>query len=146
MNTSSWAQENPLADLTVVSTQLKCRSGFADISYGYKRGTSDVANLKLEFVVIQTSKRNPRFRRAFQLSSKVDDVTSPAYLDMSDGVIDLPDRKQIHAIIDWRHYQADSDVTLAEIRSWLDQTELRMTIDALLEHKTKLRAGKQDNW
>ena len=143
--THLWSQGSPLVELTVSSTRLKCDSGFADVVYGYKRGTATPADLQLEFIFIQTSKHNGRFKSCFHLSSKVDDVTPPAYLAIGDGVIDLPNDNQLHVFGDGRHSQTDADITLAEIRDWLDQPDIRATIDSLLDHKTKLRAGKPQN-
>ena len=141
--TNSWSQDSPLKKLTVSSTRFKCDSGFAEVTYAYKRGTAKPADLQLEFIFIQTSKHNGRFRSCFHLSSKVDDVTPPAYLAIGDGVTDLPNDNQLHALGDGRHSQTDADITLAEIRDWLDQPTIRATIDSLQEHKAKLRAGEQ---
>ena len=141
--TNLWSQDSPLKELTVSSTRFKCDSGYADVTYGYRRGSSKPAELQLDFIVIQTSKHNPRFRNCFHLSSKVDDVTPPAYLALGDGVIDLPDDNQIHAIAGGRVFHTDADVTLAELRDWLDQPKIRATIDSLKEHTAKLRAGEQ---
>lgn len=144
-STNSFGQDNPLDKLTVTSTRLKCLSGFAEVTYGCRRGASNAAETKLEFVVIQTEKCNSRFQTIFHLSSKVDDVTPPAYLAMEEHTVDLPNKNQVHAISGGRYQQTDSDVTLAEIRDWLDQPDIRATIDSLLDHKTKLRTGKPEN-
>lgn len=143
--TNSWSQESPLVEFTVSSTRFKCDSGFADVTYAYKRGASKPVDLQLQFIVIQTSKHNPWFRSCFHLSSKVDDVTPPAYLAIGDGVTDLPNGNQLHAFADGRHSQTDGDITLAEIRDWLDQPDIVATIQSLLEHKTKLRTDKLEN-
>lgn len=141
--TNSFGQENPLDELTVTSTRLKCLSGFAEVTYGYRRGASNVAETKLEFVVIQTDKHNSRFKTIFHLSSKVDDVTPPAYLAMEENTVDLPNKNQVHAFSGGRYLQTDSDVTLAEIRAWLDQPDILATVDSMLDYKAKMRSGRQ---
>ncbi|TWU01044.1 hypothetical protein [Stieleria varia] len=143
--TNSFGQENPLDELTVTSTRLQCLSGFAEVTYGYRRGASNVTETKLEFVVIQTDKHNSRFRRIFHLNNKVDDVTPPAYLVWPEDTVDLPNKDQVHVFSEGRYDKADSDVTLAEIRAWLDQSEIQATADSLLEYKAKMRAGRQRN-
>ncbi len=87
---NSFGQDSPLVELTVTSTRLKCLSGFTEISYGYKRGASNDAETRLEFVVIETDEYNSRFRVDFHLNSKVDDVTPPACLAMEKNTVDLP--------------------------------------------------------
>lgn len=141
--TNSFGQESPLEELTVTSTRLKCLSGFAEITYGYRRGASNVAETKLEFVVIQTDKHNSRFKTIFHLSSKVDDVAPPAYLAMEEDTVDLPNKNQVHAFSAGRYLQTDSDVTLGEIRAWIDQPDVLATVDSLLDYKAKTRAGRQ---
>ena len=141
--TNSFGQENPLDELTVTSTRLKCLSGFAEVTYGYRRVTSNVAETKLEFVVIQSDQHDSRFKTIFHLSSKVDDVTPPAYLAMEENTVDLPNKNQVHAFSGGRYLQTDSDVTLAEIRAWIDQPDILATVDSLLDYKAKTRAGRQ---
>ena len=140
--TNSFGQDNPLDKLTVTSTRLKCMSGFAVVTYGYRREASDAANTKLDFVVIETDEFNSRFQTEFALSSKVDDVTPPAYLAMEENTVDLPSENQVHEIShsEGRYRHTDSDVTLTEIRAWLDQSEILATADSLLEYKAKMRA------
>ncbi len=139
-STNSFGQDHPLDKLTVTSTRLKCLSGFAEVTYGYRRGVSEAAQTKLEFVVIETNKRTE-----FHLNDKVDDVTPPAYIAMagSEHTVDLPNKNQLHELSGrrGRYQQADSDVTLGEIRAWLDQLELQATIKSLLDYKTKLRSA-----
>lgn len=143
--TNSFGQDNPLDKLTVTSTRLKCLSGFAEVTYGYRRGASNAAETKLEFVVIQTDKYNPHFQTIFHLSSKVDSVTPPACLAMEEDTVDLPHKDQVHAFSAGRYRRTDSDVTLAEIRAWLDQPDLLATVDSLLDYKTKMRTGRRKN-
>ena len=142
-STNSFSQDSPLDDLTVTSTRLKCLSGFAEVTYGYRRGASDAAKTQLEFVVIETDKYNSRFQPDFHLNSKVDDVTPPAYLAMEENTVDLPNENQVHEVShsEGRYRQTDSDVTLAEIRAWLDQPDILATVDSLLDHKAKMRTG-----
>ncbi|MCC9602290.1 hypothetical protein LOC67_17180 [Stieleria sp. JC731] len=142
---TSFAEESPLDTLTVTSTRLKCLSGFAEITYGYKRGASKAAVTELAFVVIESDKYNSRFRSVFRLSSKVDDVTPPAYLGMEQHTEDLPGKNQVYAIIGGRYMQADSDVTLAEIRAWIDQPDMHATIESLLDFKARMRASRKGN-
>jgi hypothetical protein len=144
-STNSFGQDHPLDKLTVTSTRLKCSSGFAEVTYGYRRGAADAAKTQLEFVVIETDKYNSRFQTIFALSSKVDDVTPPAYLAMEENTVDLPNEKQVHAFSGGRYQQADSDVTLAEIRAWLDQPDFLATVDSLLDYKAKMRTGRRKN-
>lgn len=141
-STNSFSQESPLDDLTVTSTRLKGLSGFAEVTYGYRRGTS-AANTQLDFVVIQTSEHSLRFRNSFHLNNKVDDVTPPAYLVMDEHTVDLPNEDQVHEVShsEGRYRQADSDITLAEIRAWLDQPDLLATVDSLLDYKASMRTG-----
>lgn len=141
--TNSFGQEKPLDELTVTSTRLKCLSGFAEVTYGYMRGASNVGETKLEFVVLQTDKHNSRFKTIFHLSSKVDDVTPPAYLAMEEDTVDLPSKQQVHAFSEGRYLQSDSDITLAEIRAWIDQPQLQCTIESLLDYRTKSRNAKR---
>ena len=140
--TNLFGQSDPLDHLIVTSTRLKCSSGYAEISYGYERASSNIAKTKLKFIVIQTSKYSS-FRTLFFLSSKVDDVTPPAYLGMEGHTVDLPNKVQIHTVGGGRYGSADSDVTLEEIRAWLDQADLVATTDSLLEFTAKIRAAKQ---
>ncbi|MFO0821471.1 MAG: hypothetical protein U1A77_26240 [Pirellulales bacterium] len=77
------------------------------------------------------------------MSSKVDDVTPPAYLAMEENTVDLPNKIQVHAFSAGRYLQTDSDVTLAEIRAWIDQPDVLATVDSLLDYKAKARAGRQ---
>ncbi len=150
--TGSFGQENPLDELTVTSTRLKCLSGFAEVTYGYIRGAPNVAETTLEFVVIQTDEHNSRFRRIFHLNNKVDDVTPPAYLAWPEDTVDLPNKDQVHVFSEGRYDKADSDVTLAEIRDWIDQPQLQCTIESLLDYRTKSRTtekevrGRQIEW
>ena len=139
--TNLWGQRDPLEDLTVATTRFGSQSVFADVTYGYKRGPTKPSETKLQFVVIQTSDRNSGFKTKFHLSSKVDDVTPPAYLAIGDGVTDLPDDNQVHAFnfSNGRHERADSDITLAEIRDWLDQPKVKPTIESLLDYRAKSR-------
>lgn len=141
-STNSFGKDNPLDHLTVTSTRLKCRSGFAVVTYGYRREASHAAKTKLAFVVIETDEFNSRFQTVFALSSKVDDVTPPAYLALEENTVDLPSENQVHEISrsQGRYRQTDSDVTLHEIRAWLDQAEILATADSLLEYKAKMRA------
>ncbi|GAA5510918.1 hypothetical protein [Novipirellula caenicola] len=139
---SARSQESPLAKPTVTSTRLSCSTGFAEVTYGYKRSAANADAVKLEFIVIQTSQHH-LFKTEVFLSSKVDDVTPPAYITFGDGVIDLPNDAQLHAITDGRYHRADSDVTLGEIRAWVDQSPLRASIESLLEYRTKSRADEQ---
>ncbi len=141
--TNSFGQDSPLVELTVTSTRLKCLSGFTEISYGYKRGASNDAETRLEFVVIETDEYNSRFRVDFHLNSKVDDVTPPACLAMDENTVDLPNEYQVHEVAHskGRYRQTDSDVTLAEIRAWLDQPDIVATTDSLIDFKTKMRNG-----
>ena len=142
---NSLGQDDPLDRLTVTSTRLKCLPGFAEITYGYRRGTPNAEQTELEFVVIQTDKYNSRFQTIFHLSSKVDDVTPPAYLAMEEHTVDLPNKNQLHAVSGGRYQQTDSDITLAEIRAWLDQPELLASVDSLLDYKVKMRASRHRN-
>ena len=143
-STNSLGQDKPLDKLTVATTRLKCSSGFAAVTYGYRRGISTAAKTKLEFIVIETGK-HMHFQTAFALSSKVDDVTPPAYLAMAgtENTVDLPNNNQVHALSAGRYQQSDSDVTLAEIRAWLDQRDLLATTDSLLGYTAKLRADRK---
>ena len=141
--TCSFGQDHTLDELPVTSTRFKCLSGFAEVTYGYRRGTSNIAETKLEFVVIQTDKHSSRFKTIFHLSSKVDDVTPPAYLAMEENTVDLPNKNQMHSFMEGRYLQTDTDVTLAEIRAWIDQPDILATVDSLLDYQAKTRAGKQ---
>jgi hypothetical protein len=143
--TNSFGQDGPLDELTVTSTQFKCLSGYAEVTYGYKRGGSNAEKTELEFVVLQTDRFNSRFRRIFHLNNKVDDVTPAAYLVMEEDTVDLPNEDQVHTFSEGRYRKIDSDVTLAEIRAWLDQPELLVTADSLLEYKAKMRTGEAKN-
>jgi len=140
--TNLFGQSDPLDNLIVTSTRLKCSSGFAEITYGYKPGASNITKTKLEFIVIQTDRYS---RSVFNLSSKVDDVTPPAYLGMEEHTVDLPNKVQIHTVSGGRYHQTDSDVTLEEIRAWLDQADLLVTADSLLDFKAKIRTAKRKN-
>ncbi|MCA9068775.1 MAG: hypothetical protein KDA84_07620, partial [Planctomycetaceae bacterium] len=82
-------QESPLAELTVTSTRLSCSTGFAEVTSAYRRGKATSDKLKLDFIVIQTSNHS-QFKTSVHLSSKVDDVTSPAYIALPDWAVDLP--------------------------------------------------------
>jgi hypothetical protein len=139
----AWCQENPLAQLTVSSTRLSYSSGFAEVTYGYQRDSKEVNSSRLDFIVIQTAKHH-MFRTCVHLSSKVDDVTPPAYIALEDWPIDLPDDAQIHVVNAGRYSKADADVTLAEIRAWLDQPNLQPTIESLLDFQTDYRAAERD--
>ncbi|MEP3478720.1 MAG: hypothetical protein ABJZ55_05690 [Fuerstiella sp.] len=143
-STNLLGQDNPLDKLTVTTTRLKCSSGFAVVTYGYRRGVSKAAQTRLEFVVIETGK-HIHFQTVFALSSKVDDVTPPAYLGIAgtENTVDLPNKNQVHALSGGRYRQSDSDVTLAEVRAWLDQPDLLATTDSLLDFKTKRRTERQ---
>lgn len=145
--TNSFGQDNPLDKLTVTSTRLKCLSGFAEVTYAYRRGTSGAAETQLEFVVIETDKHNSRFRTTFALSSKVDNVTPPAYLAMEEDTVDLPNENQVHEFShsEGRYRRTDYDVTLAEIRAWLDEPDFLATVDSLLDYKDKMRTGRPKN-
>ena len=139
------AQESPLEELTVVTTRLRCTSGFANITYGYKRGTKKSGLIELDFLVIQTNKHNPRFKTCFNLSSKVDDVTPPAYLAIGDGVVDLPSKDQIHFVANGRYSRSDSDISLSEIRGWLDQPQLNVSVKSLLDYRSRSRAAERNS-
>ena len=78
------------------------------------------------------------------LTSKVDDVTSPAYIALVDWPIDLPDDAQVHAVNAGRYSKANADVTLAEIRAWLDQPNVELSIESLLDFRTNYRAAERD--
>jgi len=130
-------QDSPLLQLTVTTTRFSCASGFAVVTYGFRPSTLSDKDAPLDFVVIETSRRNSSFKRNFHLNKKVDDVTPPAYIDVSDGVVDLPHDCQLHELLDHAYKRADSNVTLPEIRSWLDQPPLRPSIDSLLHFKAK---------
>lgn len=138
--TNACGQESPLAKLTVTSTRLGCSTGFACVTYAYKRDTANANASQLAFVVIETSKHNPRFKSCVHLSSKVDDVTPPAYIALGDGVIDLPHDDQIHAVGEGRYHHLDGEVTLGEIRAWLDQPQMQASIKSLLDYRTQLRS------
>lgn len=135
-------QQSPLAELTLTSTRFSCSSGFAEVSYAYRRGTAKSDRLELDFIVIQTAGHS-QFKTSVHLSSKVDDVTPPAYIALPEWAVDLPNDHQIHAVTVGRYYTADSDVTLAEVRGWLDQPKLEPTIKSLLEYRTKSRSAGQ---
>lgn len=135
-------QESPLAKLTITKTRLRCSSGIAEVTYAYKRDKRNASALPLEFIVIQTAKHH-MFKSCVHLSSKVDDVTPPAYIALEDWPIDLPHDDQIHVVTAGRYYTADSDVTLGEIRGWLDQPQLQATIKSLLDYKTKSRTARR---
>ena len=140
---SARSQESALDKLTVTSTRLSCASGFAEITYGHKRCATNADALKLDFIVIQTSPHH-RFQTKVNLSNKVDDVTPPAYIALEDNPIDLPNDCQIHAHGGGRYHRVDSDVTLGEIRAWVDQPQLQASIDSLLEFRAKSRAAERD--
>ena len=139
--TNLFSQSDPLDSLIVTSTRLKCSLGYAEVTYGYKPTASENASPTLAFVVIQAEKHRSDFRSWFHLNSRVDDVTPPAYIAMPEHTVDLPNRIQLYAVGGGRYRQTDSDVTLAEIRSWLDQRDLIATIDSLVEYKTKIRTA-----
>jgi hypothetical protein len=136
-------QESPLAELTVTSTRLSCSSGFAEVTYAYKRGKVKSDRLQLDLVVIQTAPHS-QFKTSVHLSSKVDDVTAPAYIALPEWAVELPHDHQIHAVTAGRYYTADSDVTLGEIRGWLDQPQLQATIKSLLDYSTKSRSADRN--
>ncbi|MBB3209346.1 hypothetical protein FHS27_005186 [Rhodopirellula rubra] len=136
-------QESPLAELTVTSTRLSCPSGFAEVTFAYRRGKADSDKLQVDFIVIQTSPHS-QFKTTVHLSSKVDDVTPPAYIALPEWAVDLPHDHQIHAVTAGRYHTVDSDVTLGEVRRWLDQREVEVTIRSLLEYRTKSRAAKHN--
>lgn len=142
-STNSFGQDHPLETLTVTSTRFKCMSAFAEVTYGYRRGAANAAETKLAFVVIQTDKYDSRFQTVFHLNDKVDDVTPLAYLVMEENTVDLPNENQVHEVSnsDGRYRQTDSDVTLAEIRAWLDRPDILATVDSLLDHKAMMRTG-----
>ena len=84
------------------------------------------------------------FKSCVHLTRKVDDVTPPAYIALEDWPIDLPDDAQVHMVGAGRYSNANADVTLAEIRAWLDQPKVEPSIGSLLEFRTKYRAAERD--